>query len=131
MPVSRRTSAVFPWSMCPAVPTTTGRTEGGPGRSGLDAADRRPERLELLLQPLVAAVEVVDARDPGFAAGDETGQDERRGGAEIGRHDGRAAQHLDAADVGRVPLEADVGAEALKLGQVREAVEVDRVDDRA
>ena len=41
-----------------------------------DALDRGAAGRELLLDPLVAAVEVVDARHPGLALGGEAGEDQ-------------------------------------------------------
>ena len=41
---------------------------------------------------LVAAVDVVDAVEDGFAVGDEGGEDERGGGAQVGAHDGGGLQ---------------------------------------
>src|SRR5690349_21342020 len=106
--------------MCPAVPITTGRMT--PSTLASDAADRGSEPLELLLDPFVAAVEVVDAGDPRLALGHEAGQDERRGGPEVGRHDGGPAQRRHALDRRRVPLHANVRPQTLELGHVREAV---------
>src|SRR5260221_8955422 len=70
---------------------------------------------ELLSQPLEAAVEVIDAIDDRLPFRRKTCDDERNGGAEVGRHHGRAAQALDAADHGRVAVELDLRAEAGEL----------------
>src|SRR3990170_4000366 len=59
--------------------------------------DAGAEELELLLQRLVAAVQVVDARYLGGAARRQPGQHERGRGPQIGRHDGRALVGSDAA----------------------------------
>src|SRR6267378_8640502 len=116
--------------MWPAVPITTGRIMSG-ALCSPDAADRGSEPLELLLDPFVAAVEVVDAGDTGLALGNEPGQDERRRGAEIRGHDRGPAEGRHAVDRRRVAFDADVGAQALELGHVREAVLIDGVGDGA
>src|SRR6266404_6735299 len=46
-----------------------------------DALDRCPARRQLLLQPLKAAVEMIDAVDHGFALGGEAGNDQGYRGA--------------------------------------------------
>src|SRR5262249_19618446 len=62
-------------------------------RSGsLDATDLRTDAGELLLDRLVAAIEVVDAEHFGRPVGDEPGEHEARRRAEVGRHDLRARQ---------------------------------------
>src|SRR5438093_5230584 len=114
--------------MWPAVPTTTGRMTFA---LGSDAADRGSESLELLLDTLVAAVEVVDAGNARLPARHEAAEDERGGGAEIGGHDGSAAQRRHSLDDGAIPVDAYVRAEPLQLGDVGEAVLVDRVEDGA
>src|SRR6266702_2106357 len=52
------------------------------------AADLGSYAAELVFEVLVAAVEVVDAVEDGLAVGDQGGEDERGGGAEVGAHDG-------------------------------------------
>ena len=52
------------------------------------AADLGADAAELFFDVLVAAVHVVDAVEDGFAFGDQRGEDERGGGAEIRAHDG-------------------------------------------
>ena len=80
---------------------------------------------------LVPAIDVVDALHVGRAIGDQAGQDEARGSAQVRRHHGRAGEPRHAVNHGGVPLDADVGAEAAQLQHVHEAVLEDRLDDRA
>ena len=75
----------------------------------------RTQPRQLLLDVLVATIEVVDAVDDGFAVGDQPGQDQRRRSAQVGRHHRRAAELLDAADDRGVAFDADVGAQAQQL----------------
>ena len=58
---------------------------GGPVR-GANALDVGADRGELLLDALVAAIEVIDAAHVGFAFGHQPGDHQRRAGAQIGRH---------------------------------------------
>src|SRR6202048_5535606 len=44
---------------------------------------------ELFLEPLVTAIQVIDAIDNGFPGGGEAGDDQRYRGPQIGRHDRR------------------------------------------
>src|SRR5690348_18239172 len=71
-----------------------------------DAADAGAHALELLLQPGVAAVEVVDAVHGGAALGHEAGDDERRGGAQVGGHDGAALEGRGSGDDGGAAVDA-------------------------
>src|SRR3989442_10031613 len=113
-----------------AVPITTGRIMSG-SLSSWDAGDRGSKSLELHLDPFVAAIEMVDAGDAGLALCHEPGQDERRRGAEIGRHDRRPAQRGHAVYRRRVAFDADIGAQAPELSHVREPVLIDGVGDGA
>src|SRR5215470_7288456 len=74
-----------------------------------DAADACAERGELLFDPLVAAIEVVDAIDRGLSFGDQPADDQTGGGAQIGRHHGRAGQPGNALDDRGIALDLDVG----------------------
>ena len=65
----------------------------------------------------------------GLALGGEAGDDQRHRGAEVGRHDLRALQALDAGDGRDLAVEMDVGAEAGELLDVHEAVLEDRLAD--
>ena len=88
-----------------------------------------PQARELLLQPLEAAIEVIDAVDHRFAFGRQRGDHQRDRGAQIGRHHRRAAQLLDALDDRRVAVEPDVRAEPRQFLHVHEAVLEDRLGD--
>ena len=72
---------------------------------------------------------MVDALDPGFAGGGESREDERRARAQVARHDGGAGEGIDAVDDGARALNRDVGAHALELRNVHEAVRVDALGD--
>ena len=87
-----------------------------------DALDRGAAGRELLLDPLVAAVEVVDAGDPGLALGGEAGEDQADAGAQVGRHHRRALELLDAGHGGGAAVHLDPRAHAHQLGRVHEAV---------
>src|SRR5947207_6170317 len=90
--------------------------------SSAEALDPRAEGRELLLERLVAAVQMIDAVDDGLALGGEPGDDQPGRGAQVGRHDGCALQALDAAHHGAVALDRDIGPEPLQLERVHEAV---------
>src|SRR5438093_1453832 len=94
------------------------RRERGPGRRApvagrgalvLDARDRRPEGLELRLDLLVAAIDVIDAVDLGRPLGDEAGEHERRARTEVARHDGSPREPGHAPDDRARALLVDVG----------------------
>src|SRR5262245_6715768 len=59
-----------------------------------EALDGGAAGRELVLQPLEAAVEVIDAIDHGLALGRERGDDEGDRGAQIGGHHRRALERL-------------------------------------
>src|SRR5271154_4964063 len=84
---------------------------------------------KLLLQPLEAAVEMVNPVHDRLPLRGETGDDQRDRSPQVGRHDRRAAQAPDAADDGGVAFELDARAEARKLLHVHEAVLEDRLLD--
>src|SRR5208337_1224597 len=75
---------------------------------------------ELLLQPLEAAIEVINAIDRRFALGGERGDHQRNGCAQIGRHNRGAEQLVDALDDRRIAVELDAGAEPRELLDVHE-----------
>src|SRR4051812_15233214 len=54
--------------------------------------DAGAERTQLGLERFIAAVEVIDAVDDGFALRREPGDHEARGSAQVGRHDGCALE---------------------------------------
>src|SRR5471030_1209417 len=106
----------MPTAACAPAPTTRGENPapapepGGRGsgsslgitRSTLlavaDPNDLRPDPAELLLDPLVPAVDVGDAADLGLAVRDEPGQDERRAGPDVRGADAGAGEPVDPAD---------------------------------
>src|SRR5205085_1971497 len=88
----------------------------------LYALDVGAEAVELFVDQLVAAIDVVDAVDLGDAFAVEAGEDEGGAGAQVGGHDGSAAHALDALDDGGGAVEGDVGAHALHLGDVHVAL---------
>src|SRR2546428_14017244 len=75
-----------------------------------DAFDFRGELPEFLVDALVAAVDVIDAVDLGFAIGREAGKHQTRARAQIARHDWCAAQSLHTFDNGTVAFQRNVRA---------------------
>src|SRR5687768_4681491 len=75
----------------------------------LDALHRGAELGELLLETFIAAIEVVDARDPRLALGHQSRQHQGRAGSDVGRHHRCALQPLDSLHDRGVLLEPDVG----------------------
>src|SRR5438552_16350351 len=82
------------------------------------ALDLGAEMPEFLIDALVAAVNVVDTVDFGFAIGCKTSKHEASTRAQITRHHGRAAQPLHAFDNGAVAFERNVGAEPRHFADV-------------
>src|SRR5512143_3021563 len=60
-----------------------------------DAADTCTQLRQLLLDALVAAIDMVDAIHQGIALRHQRGDDETRRGAQVGGHHRRTAQLLD------------------------------------
>src|SRR3990170_1661058 len=83
-------------------------TEWGSARQPLDLG---AASAELLLDPLEAAIEVVDAADHRLALRGEAGDDQRYRGPQIGGHDLRAGQAVHAGDDSGIAFEVDTGAE--------------------
>ena len=84
---------------------------------------------ELAVERLVAAIEMVDAVDGGFAFGNQRGEHEADRGAQVGRHHFCTAQLLDAAHQGGRPLQRDIGAKSAELGHMHEAAFEHRLAD--
>src|SRR5258705_11260478 len=84
------------------------------------AMNARPELGEARLDPLVPAVEMIDAIDEGFAVGDQPRDHQARRGAQIRGHHGGAGEPLDSVHQRRVALDLDLGPEAAKLLHVHE-----------
>ena len=66
----------------------------------------------------------------GLALGDQAGDHQARRGAQVGRHHRRALQPLDALHHRGIAFEPDVGAQALQLERVHEAVLEDGLGDQ-
>src|SRR4030042_49376 len=92
-------------------------------RSGLlfQSLDGSAEALEFILDPLVAAVEVLHVIDDGLAPGDQAGQDERGRSPQVGGHHLGAGERCFPLDDGLISAELDVGAKAAELVDVGEA----------
>ena len=69
---------------------------------------------------------MVDAVDQCLPFGDQTGDNQRGRGAQIGGHDGRPFQPLDAAHDGVVAFDLNIGAQAHQFVDVHETVFEDR-----
>src|SRR5438034_4150081 len=89
---------------------SSARSRSGPSGGTPQPFDARAAGRQLLLDPLIAAVEMIDAVDDRLAAGDETRDDQRYRSAQIGRHDRRAGQPGHAAYQGGGAVDIDVGA---------------------
>jgi hypothetical protein len=72
----------------------------------LDPPDVRPERPELLVEPDVAAVDVVDLRHLGDALGDQTGENQPGTRPDVGGPDRRSGQLRTPADDDVMPVGA-------------------------
>ena len=70
---------------------------------------------ELVLEPLEAAVEMIDAVDDRLAARGEPGNHQRHRGAQVRRHHLGAGQRGLAGDRRHLPVDLDIGAEAGKF----------------
>src|SRR3569623_277541 len=84
--------------------------------AGAPPLDRGADSGQLLLQPLVAAVEVIDAQYLGLAFRDQASEDQTHRCAEVGRHDAGTRQPIDTVDDCRAPVDVDVGAHSAKFG---------------
>ena len=87
-----------------------------------DALDLGADGAELFFDVFVAAVYVVDAVDDGFAVGDQGGEDEGGGGAQVAGEHGGGAELSFAADHGAVALDFNVRTHADQFLSVHEAV---------
>src|SRR5438876_2323810 len=68
------------------------------------APDPRADRVEPLLDPLVAAVDLMDVVDDALAFGAERGEQQGHAGADVGAGDLRAVQAVAADDDGPVRI---------------------------
>src|SRR5215831_4509922 len=94
-----------------------------------DALDGGAAGRELVLEPLEAAVEMIDAVDDGLALGRKRRNDERDRGTQIGGHDRRALERAHALDGGALAVELDMRSEPHQLLHVHEAVLEDGLAD--
>src|SRR6185295_7964897 len=92
--------------------------------------DARAEPPELVLDPLVASIDVIDPIDDRRALGLQARENERRGRAQIGGHDLRSRELRHSAGNDRITLDRQIRAEPLQLERVLEAVLEDRLGDR-
>ena len=84
---------------------------------------------ELLFQPLKTPIEVINAIDNGLALGGQRRDHERDRRAQVGGHDRRAGETLDAFDGRAFAVELDARAEPRQLLDMHEAVLEDRLRD--
>src|SRR5205807_1926248 len=71
---------------------SSARSRSGPSGGTPQPFDARAAGGQFLLDPFVAAIEMIDTVDDRLAAGNETRDHQRYGSAQIGRHDRRAGQ---------------------------------------
>src|SRR6266487_5812148 len=90
--------------------------------SSRNPLDTRTQLRELLLDALVATIEVIDPIDSGLTFGNQTRDDEARRSTQVGRHDGRALQPADSAHDRGVSRDLDVRAETLHFQGMHEPV---------
>src|SRR5260221_7112411 len=95
------------------------------------ALDARAELRELLLDALVAAVEMIDPVDPSLALGDQTGDHEARLSAQVRRHHVRPLEPGDAVYDRGIARDLDFGAEAPHFQGVHQAVLENGFSDHA
>src|SRR5258705_9654960 len=96
---------------------------------GVDAGDVGAYALQLFYYAFVAAIDVVDAVDDGFAVGDQGGEDQAGAGAEVGGLHGGAGELGGAADYGAAAVDGDVGAHADHFAGVEVAILKDSFGD--
>src|SRR6516225_5736005 len=94
-----------------------------------EALDRGAAGGELVLQPLEAAVEVIDAVDDGLALGRERGDHERDRSAQIRGHHRRALERAHTLAGGAFAIELDVRAKPHQLLYVHKTVLEDGLGD--
>ena len=89
------------------------------------------EHEKLLVDVLVATVDVVKPTDFGGTLGGKRSKNERGGGAEVRGHDRGGRELSDAADDGGAIVHLDVGSHALELGAMHETLRENCVLDHA
>ena len=82
---------------------------------------------ELFVDVLVAAVDVIEARDRGGAFGGESGEDESSGRTKIAGHHGGGGELFYAFDDRGAAIDIDVGAHTFHFRAVHEALREDGV----
>src|SRR5690625_4260215 len=99
-----------------------------PARNPLDLG---PAGAELLLHPLITAIQMVDAADNGLALGCQPRKDQADRGAEIRRHHRRSPQARDALDHRRAAMDLDIRPHAGQFRHMHETVLEDVLMDAA
>src|SRR5439155_15713680 len=96
-----------------------------------DALDIRADGAQLLLDLLVAAIDVIDAVDARGAARDQASEHHRGAGAKIACHHRCAVKFFHALNDCGGSLFADSPAHAIQFADVQEAVGEDALGDHA
>src|SRR6202023_2156941 len=84
---------------------------------------------ELLHDAFVAAIDVVDAVDDGFAAGHQPREDQAGAGAQVGSLHGAARELRGPADHGAAAVDGNVGPHANHFAGVQVAILEDCLGD--
>src|SRR6185312_7957364 len=87
-----------------------------------DALDRRAAARELFLKPFETAIQMIDPVDHGFALSGKSCDDQRHRGAQVRRHDRRAAQFCCAVDGRGLAVEGYTRAEPRQFLDMHETV---------
>src|SRR5215467_12760788 len=98
-------------------------------RLGADAFNDRAAAHEFFLEPLKAAIEMIDAVDHGLALRCKGGNHKRHRGTEVSRHHRRALEAINALDRSGLTVKLNARAKARKLLHMHEAVFEDRLRD--
>src|SRR3954454_15403862 len=85
-----------------------------------DALDRGAAGRQLFLEPLEAAVQVIDAVDHGLAFSGQSRNHQRYRSAQVRRHHVRAPQFRDPVNGGGFAVEMNTGAEPRQFLHVHE-----------
>ena len=101
------------------------------GLAFLHALDLSAEGIEFFVDGFVAAVDVIDAVDFRGSVGNEASKNEGSTCAKVARHDGCAAESLDAVDLDGSAFEGDVRSHAFQFGNMHEALWENGFCDRA
>src|SRR6267142_1981104 len=99
------------------------------GAWGVDAGDVGAYALQLFYYAFVAAIDVVNAVDDGFAVGDQGGEDQAGAGSEVGGLHGGAGKLGGAADYGAAAVNGNVGTHADHFAGMEVAVLEDSFGD--